>query len=73
MKGGGGQVWRLGEGSESQACQEIPPESRQEKVKVVWQERSDWKPSVPLKLQHPLLQSFDVQSLRIDRLVQDVT
>lgn len=23
MKGGGGQVWRLGEGSEGQACQEI--------------------------------------------------
>lgn len=54
------QKW--GKGSEGQASQEIPG-IQTEKVQVIWLEHSDWKPSVPLQLQHLPLQQFDDQSV----------
>lgn len=60
----------VGEGSEGQASQEISW-IRAEKVQVIWQEHSDWKASVLLKIKHLPLQQFDDQSV-IDGLFQTI-
>lgn len=47
------------------------PESKQKKSQVIWQKHSDRKPSVPLKLEHLLLQQVDDQSVG-DGLFQNI-